>query len=285
MNNNYEDHNKEKAIYKHYPGSERVIVFIHGIIEGPKQFRRLAQIAYKLGYAINILLLPGHGGNGHIFARTSYKQWVNYVSRQVKQMKAQYKEVILVGHSMGALLTLCEAVANDNKIIAIVLMDIPIKVHLWPRVIEGAIKIGVGDIKPWEGYTRAEYGAISVGRTSILGYLGWLDRYCELFTLIRYSKKQIHKIQIPILLVFANKDEFVSLKSKRYFENNSFVMQEVILEDSGHFCYNHHDLVKLEKVFKDFIRAEKKKINRVNVYKKYKQNNEYKKTTLSKIRR
>lgn len=259
MSHDYQRSHKEKAIYKHYPGSRQVIIFIHGIIEGPKQFRHLAQIAYKTGYSINILLLPGHGGDGGTFARTSYKQWVSYVTGEVKQMRNKYDEVLLVGHSMGALLIICEIAADDNKIIAAILLDPPIKIHLWPRVVEGAIKIGFGDIRPWENYTRAECRAISIGRTSSLGYLGWVIRYCELFALIRYTKKQIHKIHKPILLIFAKKDEFVSLKSRRYFENNPSVIKRVILEDSGHFCYNHYDLLKLEKVFKAFIEGKRKK--------------------------
>lgn len=258
MNKSYQRNDKEKSIYKHYPGSRQAIIFIHGIIEGPKQFRRLAQIAYEMGYSVNILLLPGHGGNGYAFAKTSYRKWVEYVTKQVRKMKKQYDEILFVGHSMGALLTICEIAANDHQIIASVLIDPPIKIHIWPRVVAGAIKIGVGDIKPWEGYTRAEYRAISVDKTSGLGYLGWFIRYCELFVLIRYTKKQIYKIQKPLLLIFAKKDEFVSLKSKRYFKNSSSLIQEVILEDSGHFCYNHDDLVRLEQLFKKFIEKQKK---------------------------
>ena len=257
INNSYQESRKEQSIYKHNPNSRQVIIFIHGIIEGPKQFRRLAQIAYEMGYSVNVLLLPGHGGTGYTFAKTSYIKWVEYVTKKVKQMKKQYDEVLFVGHSMGALLTICEIAANDDQVIASVLIDPPIKVHLWPRVVKGAIKIGIGDIKPWEDYTRAEYRAISVDKTSVLGYLGWIIRYCELFILIRYAKKQIHKIQKPILLIFARKDEFVSLKSRRYFKRNPSVMQEVILEDSGHFCYNQEDLSKLEQLFNAFIEKQK----------------------------
>lgn len=251
-----------KAIYKHHPKSKQVIVFIHGIIEGPKQFRHLAQIAYLAGYSTNILLLPGHGGSGRAFAGTSYKQWINYVTTQVKRMKRIYDEVLLVGHSMGALLALCEAAADENKMTALVLMDVPLKIHLWPRVVKGALKIGFGDIKPWENYTRAEYKAISVGKAPGWGYLGWVIRYCELFVLIGYAKKQILKVRKPMLVVFARKDEFVSLKSRQYFRKNNLVVQELILEDSGHFCYNYLDLIRLEKMFKMFIDEQKEKVSK-----------------------
>lgn len=248
-----------KSIYKHHPKSKQVIVFIHGIIEGPKQFRHLAQIAYQAGYSTNILLLPGHGGSGRAFAGTSYKLWINYVTSQVRRMKRLYDEVLLVGHSMGALLSLCEAAVDREKITALVLMDVPFRIHLWPRVVKSTIKIGFGDIKPWENYTRAEYKAISVGRAPSWGYLAWIIRYCELFIIISYTKKQISKIRKPILVVFARKDEFVSLKSRQYFRKEKLALQELILEDSGHFCYNHYDLLKFEDTFKTFIGKQKRK--------------------------
>lgn len=243
-----------KSIYKHYPGSNQVILFIHGILEGPKQFRHLAQIAYEMGYSTQILLLPGHGVKGRIFARTSYEQWVLYVSQQIKHIKKQYEEVLIVGHSMGALLALCEIATWNHQIIGAILIDPPIKVHLWPRVIEGVFKIRARAIKSWDHYTQAQYHALSVHEITFLDYLGGVMRYLELFVLIRYTKKQIHKIQKPLLLIFAKKDEFVSLKSRKFFENVDSVRQELILEDSGHFCYHHTDLVKLEEAFKVFLK-------------------------------
>lgn len=246
--------NMSRPIYKHYPESKQAILFIHGMMEGPKQFRHLAQMAYNTGYSIKIILLPGHGVQGSTFAKTSYKQWVMYVSEQIKQMKKQYEEILIVGHSMGAILALCEMTADDHQIVGSVLIDTPIKVHLWPRVIEGAIKIGAHTVKPWERYTRAEYHAISVYQMKGLDYIRGIVRYYELLVLIHYARKQIHKIQKPILLIFAKKDEFVSLKSRRFFKKVPSVVEEVILEDSGHFCYDHMDLIRVEEAFKIFIK-------------------------------
>lgn len=251
----HQNNSWSKSTYNHYPGSKQVILFIHGILEGPKQFRHLAQIAYEMGYSTQVLLLPGHGEKGGTFAKTSCKQWVLYVSEQIKYMKKQYDEVLIVGHSMGALLALCEMAAQDHQIIGAILIDPPIKIHLWPRVVEGIIKIITKNINPWEHYTRVTYHSISVYEMTSVDYLGAMIRYYELWILIQYTKKQIHKVQKPLLLIFAKKDEFVSLKSRRFFRNIQSFKQELILEDSGHFCYHHTDLMRLEKAFKFFIKA------------------------------
>lgn len=246
---------EQKATYKHCPRSHQVIIFIHGIIEGPKQFRRMAQIAYQEGYSIYMLLLPGHGRSGKAFARADYKQWITYVSWEIKKMKACYKEIILVGHSMGALFSLCEAVNFPCQIKALVLLDTPLCLRLWPRVLIGAVKIKNGQI--YDDYTKAEANAISIRRGRGCHYIRWLVRYCELFSLIRFTRKQIKWLKQPVFLVFAKKDEFVCLKSRRYFYQISSQVEEMILEDSGHFSYHHEDLISLEMGFREFISKQK----------------------------
>lgn len=253
-----------KEIYKAYPDSQQVVIFIHGIIEGPKQFRRLAEIAYEAGYSIYILLLPGHGGSGELFGITGYREWIRYTSWQIKIMKQKYKEVILVGHSMGALLALCEGASFPEQIRALVLLDTPLVIRVWPRVIKGAIKIAAGKGEVADAYTRAEYHAISVKQPTTWGYVRWAMRYIELLTLVRYARKQVPRIMKPTLVVFAMKDEFVSLKSRSYLRLHLTHVKvkkqfnEILLKDSGHFCYHHEDLLQLEIAFKHFMMKQKK---------------------------
>lgn len=246
---------EQREVYKHYPGSHQVIIFIHGIIEGPKQFRRLVQIAYEEGYSVYVLLLPGHGESARVFKRAGYREWMIYVSSQIKRTKMIYDEIILVGHSMGALFSLCEAASFPEKIKAVVLIDTPLRIRLWPRVLIGAVRIKQG--KVYDEYTKAERNAISIREIKGIDYIRWLIRYCELFSLIKFSKRQIAHLRQPVLLIFAKKDEFVCLKSKRYFYPKKELITEVILQDSGHFSYHHEDLIGLEESFRQFISVQK----------------------------
>lgn len=240
-----------KIYYKQHPMSKKIVIFIHGIIEGPKQFRSLAQIAYEAGYSTYILLLPGHGGSGSAFANIDFRAWTYYVSREIRRMKSLYEEIIIVGHSMGALFALCEAAVDYEKIKALFLMDTPLSIHLSPRVIKSSYTLISGKIKPWESYTLSEYKAISVSKPHGLDYIKWVYRYIELLSIIRYTKKQVSKVNVPLFLVFAYKDEFVNLKSKNYFKDKK--VSYLYLRDSGHFCYNHKDLMKLEENYRIFL--------------------------------
>ena len=51
------------------PGSHSVVLFIHGITEGPNQFKRLSALCVQNGINATALLLPGHGKNGLDFAK------------------------------------------------------------------------------------------------------------------------------------------------------------------------------------------------------------------------
>lgn len=234
------------------------VIFIHGIVESPKQFRRLAQIVAEEGCDPYILLLPGHGGSSEQFAKTNFKAWITYVSREINRRRRDYKMLILVGHSMGALLCLCEAAHHKAQIMGLVLLDSPMKIHLWPRVLRGAYKIARGKVKVQERYVVAEYKAMGVAPVKLpsLTVLQWAKRYLELYTMIKYTRKQVMKVQAPALMVFAKKDEFVSLKSSRYLA----VLQgeTLYLQESGHFCYHHSDLDYLEEHFRRFIRKQRK---------------------------
>lgn len=246
----------QKTYYKHYPESQQVIIFIHGIMESPKQFRNLAKIAYKEKNSILLLLLPGHGKDLKNFEDTPFMEWVRYVSYAVYQMKKRYKFIILVGHSMGALFCLCEGAARKNKINQMIVIDTPLKVHIWPRVIKGTYAILCHQGSQTNPYIISEYHAmgVSINRRFALKYMDWLKHYMELFSIINYTRHQLQKVKVPILAIFAEKDEFVSLKSKKEFEKLKGNITILSLKESGHFCYHHSDLEILERIFKEKVK-------------------------------
>lgn len=244
----------EQVLYKPNRNSCQMIVFIHGILESYKQFRALAQLAEHEGYATCLLLLPGHGGSSREFAKTSYKEWIRYTSRQIAELASWYDEIILVGHSMGALLAICEAMNPFNRIKSLFLINPPLGIHIWPRVIKSAISIKMGHVGNSRPYTQAEYHAMGVEPLRLRDTIGWINRYSELIAIIYYTRKQILKLNLPMYVVLAEKDEFVSRKSAKYFKGYKGKLQKLYLADSGHFCYRHSDLVRLEKFYLRFIR-------------------------------
>ena len=79
------------------------IVCFHGIMGCPRQFDFLQE---RLGDDCRIItpLLPGHGGDAAAFARSSMAEWEKAAEEAVSDACREHEWVILLGHSMGALL-------------------------------------------------------------------------------------------------------------------------------------------------------------------------------------
>lgn len=101
-----EDLSKHKFSCCHAAGADTVLLFIHGIVEGPAQFRPLFRAAERRGISAVSLLLPGHGSDGRAFARSRMRQWQEYVDAAAAHLRRRYPHVVLVGHSMGGLLAM-----------------------------------------------------------------------------------------------------------------------------------------------------------------------------------
>lgn len=239
---------KQYEYHKHCDGADTIVIFIHGILEGSMQFRSLAKIAYDAGYSTLVLLLPGHGKKGEDFANTSMGKWIHYVNKRIKNMEDKYRRIILVGHSMGGLLAVEYVSHFTSNVAKLILIGFPVKIWVNPRVIVGAYKISIGKINKKEKYVVAECRAMGVEATKLIGCMGWIPRYIELLHLVYHSRKQIKKINLPIIIIQSCKDEFICKKINKYISKSNIQLYN--LENSYHFCYDHTDLNKLEEIIK-----------------------------------
>ncbi|WP_274541834.1 alpha/beta hydrolase [Romboutsia weinsteinii] len=231
------------------------MVFTHGILEGPKQFIELSQLAYKRGHSVSALLLPGHGGSGVDFASSNSRKWMEYLEESLSQIKKQYNSIILVGHSMGALLSVLAYSKDSRKIDGIVALATPLNIRLKVSGMIRSIKIGMGSINNENALEVAAANAFSIEKSSILTYLSWAPRYIDLFYLVKDTRKKLSNIKVPLLIVHTKHDEFVSNKTLKLFNKrlNNTHKKIVTLNNSGHFYYDDNDLHVLKKEFELFL--------------------------------
>jgi carboxylesterase len=88
------------------PHNHILLFYIHGLMGSPLEFHRYANALAGQGFDFQAVLLPGHGSDGLAFARSNAAQWLNHVVCQLSLIRQDYDKVILIGHSMGALLAL-----------------------------------------------------------------------------------------------------------------------------------------------------------------------------------
>lgn len=234
--------------------SNTIVIFIHGILEGPNQFRYFANVVYEEGISYSAVLLDGHGKSGKEFARSSMNKWIDTVDKEILIHKDNYENIILVGHSMGSLLSVLLTVRYKDKVKGIVLISTPLRIFVKFKMIITSIKVALGKVSEKDILAKYARKAFSVERSSLLTYVSWIPRYKDLFKLMTSTTKILYKINIPTLIVQCKNDELVSYSSLKVFKNklkNDY--QIVRLEKSGHFYYDENEFKYLLNEFRLFI--------------------------------
>ncbi len=230
----------------------RGIVFVHGIVGNNRIFDFLVPLVPD-GWRVKWVILDGHGGDALGFSRASMDGWKRQVKEAVEEMKAGCDEVIGVGHSMGCLLLLEDALKVN--LAGLFLLNPPIKLQIRGRLFVNSLKVAMGLTKNDEVAKAAKdaYG-ISLDYNP-LHYYGWPKRYLELFAEIRRIRRVLADgVPCPTIAMLSCKDEMVSLTSAEIFENARDA-DVVLLPKSHHYHYSAADQEIVKSALKEFIKV------------------------------
>ncbi len=105
------------------PRGRTGVIVIHGFTSNPNATRPLGQHLAAEGYAVEVLLLPGHGTSHRELAGTRYRDWYDAVDRVVDRLWARCDAVVLIGHSMGGAIALDLAAHRPADVDAVVVLN------------------------------------------------------------------------------------------------------------------------------------------------------------------
>ena len=238
-------------IYHIKENGDTAVLFIHGIVGSPNHFRDLLPLLPDHWSCVN-LLLPGHGGSVSDFSHASMAQWRSYVTNQVEELATRHRRIFLVGHSMGTLFCIDEALRRSDRVAGIFLIAPPLYPQLTPLAAWQCLQVTFG-IRPHTPALQATYDACSITHTlKLWQYIGWIPRFIELFQAARQGRVQIKALCVPTIAVYSRHDELVSRRSVRHVEKLSHITTH-ILSQSGHFYYPPEDAATLKRLFQTFI--------------------------------
>lgn len=224
------------------PGSDTVVLCIHGILGTPDQFLPLIP-QIPTNWSVYNILLDGHGQTVQDFSHSSMTKWKIQVQRTLTHLSARYPKIIIIAHSMGTLFAMQAAAAGYKKIKALFLIDTPLVPMLRPNCVKKSLEIVWDMIPDNDEVCKAQKASFSISPSKkVWLYLGWIPRYLELFYEIGVTRKCISDIKIPCRVFLSQKDELVSLHSYRYLKGNRKIKVS-ILEGATHFYFtNEHNL-------------------------------------------
>ncbi len=239
--------NKELKIIKH--DADTAVLFIHGILGTPRHFDFLIPIVPET-WSIWSILLPGHGGSCRDFAESSMEQWKAYCERAFLELAAGHRRVLLVGHSMGTLLSVYLADRFPGRVDGIFALAMPLYPQFTPVAIAGCLHSAYGSMEKDTAYQRSVREACSVALSkNPFAYLRWIPRYLELFALCRKTRKLMPVLETPCTAIQSRKDELVAFRSAKH----TGTAKTLVLPHSRHYFYSERDRETMKTEFLRFI--------------------------------
>lgn len=242
---------EHREIRKIITGADTAVLLIHGIAGTPNQFQDLLPLIPD-SMSVHNLLLDGHGKGVLDFAKTSMKKWEDQVETAVNELLRTHDRLFIVGHSMGTLFAVEQAVKKP-KVAGLFLLAAPLKVRLKGRMFVNAYKVYSGRIDNKDMIARATKNSYGIGEDKNLLHYGlWAPRYLELFAKIHQVRAIVPRLKTPCVAYQSIDDEMVSRDAIRFLRRNPTIAVHE-LESSGHFYYSEKDLARLSKAFVKFL--------------------------------
>lgn len=218
---------------------QHVVAFIHGIFSSPTQYADLIERFIQLDYSIYAIALQPHSEDPKEYLKLHKDSWIEQVNETLDLLLKKYKNVYIVSHSLGGLLSI--EYEHINQIKKLVLWAPALK----PKVTFKSIQIGLTNMnKPQsDDYlelcrTRGSVTLQNVAERALL-----LKPTLHLMYNVRNARKKLKDVHIPTLCIVSKKDESVQFSTGRLAEKkmdcSEFSLLE--LEHSYHNAFSNEE--------------------------------------------
>jgi carboxylesterase len=246
--------------FTHEQKPKGAILLFHGMTGSPFEMKKYAKFLFGKGYDVFGYCLPGHGDHPQNICTVSWHDWVDFSCEKYEKLRSQYEDFFLGGLCLGAVIA-CNLAQKYNDITGVIGLSTTLFLDGWtiPWYYDYMVGIALHTILRYY-YTfpeREPYGIKNeVVRRKISNLMKRntvaMDNYpmsCvyELLKLSKYTRKNMAKVNVPILLIHSVEDDLTSAKSAKFvYDHASSIQKEmIILKDSYHLVIydNEKELV------------------------------------------
>ena len=245
--------NKHVEYKRIVEGADKAVLMMHGILGTPNHFRDLIPLIPD-NFSVFAMVTAGHCEGVSDFSHSSLDKWEKSVQNAVDELLETHDEIYIVGHSMGTLFAIEQAL-KEPKIKGLFCLSIPIKVGVRFRMTKMAMKIYRDRIDDNDVVLKALRECYGITENVKLHkYLGWVPRFLDLFKLIKKVRKNLDKLNTPCVAFQSVPDELVSPKSIKILQKESNI-RVISLENSTHFYYEPSEMDLIKEEFEKFLRS------------------------------
>ncbi|MEG0259119.1 MAG: carboxylesterase [Lysinibacillus sp.] len=212
-----------------FQAGPRAVLLLHGFTGSSADVRMLGRFLEKKGYTSLAPHYKGHGVAPEELITTSPSDWWQDVQKAYAQLiEAGYKEIAVVGLSLGGVMAL--NVAANNPVKGIITMCAPMTMRTTDIMFEGVLKYAV-DYKKFEGKEEAQIEQ----EIAIIAEQG-MPSLQQLREFIASTRQEIDMIYAPIFVIQARNDEVIEAESANIIYNQIESLEKSIkwYEHSSH---------------------------------------------------
>jgi carboxylesterase len=176
------------------------ILLLHGFTGAPPSMRPWGEFLHSKGYTVRVPLLPGHGTKPADLNKVKWQEWPAKVQVELDELYKHCDHVFIAGLSMGGGTTLNAAIANNDRLTGIILVNPMIHVAFMPHQLAYVIshfqklRSSVGNDIKRPGITEHGYDALPTRGVH------------ELLKMLKITRKNLEKVTVPVQLFHSVED-------------------------------------------------------------------------------
>jgi carboxylesterase len=232
-------------------GDTRGALVLHGFTGNPQSMRELALAISDAGFTVELPLLPGHGTDIADMLPTRWEDWSGAAEEAYTELAARSDAIVVVGLSMGGLLTVwlaehhpeIAAIAVVNPLLAAPDAD---TVALVEAMLESGEEVapGIGSDIAKEGVAESAYPGLP------------LRPALSLFAAAGDVGAELESVTCPVLLFTSTQDHVVDpASSAMLLARAKGPVEQVVLERSYHVATLDFDKDEIEARTVEFLTA------------------------------
>ncbi len=233
--------------------NDKLIILVHGWSSTPYSIRRLGEYLNKKGYSVIGPLLSGHGRNPMDLEKVRCEDWIEDLEKTYRKVRNDFREIYLLGNSMGASLVSILA-GRSEKIKKIVLLAMPYKSKSDWKLFFGAKILPYFGIKSLRKYYKRKVADLGTAVTPLISYQRYpLKSILEFLRCIKRSRQILPQVKQPCLIIQAVDDHMIFNKSADiiYQKISSKIKRRKYLKNTYHAFISD---LGMESVFEEIYK-------------------------------
>ncbi len=194
------------------------VLLVHGLGDSPYFFRDVANAMCNEGIHVRTILLPGHGSKPGDMLNVSYEQWQQETNHHIRLFSEEVDNLYIGGFSTGANLTTIASYSMAEE------LNIKGLIHFSPafksRFFVSRLAPYIDSLFPWPN-VEEEDNPSRYNSTAMPGFAAYQESVNVLQDLFSQSEKGKRTLNLPVLMVVAEKDSVVdTTKIAKQFRDN-----------------------------------------------------------------